>query len=127
MKNNLAKLYTHVIAVAFLLVFFSLAADYARFGFRPETMHKVFHVILGGVILRFGWNNPLWWKAFPWANGAFFSFTALFGLLFPDFGGLDAFNRIDTVLHSIVGGSGLLVGFLGSSIRFRVIPSRVGG
>ena len=34
----------------------------------------------------------------------------LFGWLFPDFGGLDAFNHLDTVLDSVVGISGLLIG-----------------
>ena len=37
------------------------------------------------------------------------------GQLFPDFGGLDAFNRMDTILHSTVGASGLLIGWLARS------------
>ena len=47
------------------------------------------------------------------ANGGFFAYVALFGFVFPDFGGLDAFNKLDTILHSIVGISGLFVGFFG--------------
>lgn len=109
MNINPSKLYTRAIAVAFLLVALSLAADYFRFGFRPETMHKVFHVVLGGLVLRFGWNSEAWWRLFPLANGLFFSYVGLFGWLFPDFGGLDAFNRVDTILHSLVGASGLVI------------------
>lgn len=110
-KQFLSKWYTRVIGVAFLLVVFSLASDYLQFGFRPETMHKVFHVIMGIIVLRLGWSNTLWWKAFPLGNGAFFSFVAAFGWTFPNFGGLDAFNFVDTVLHSIIGLSGLAIGF----------------
>ncbi|RJP43631.1 DUF4383 domain-containing protein [Candidatus Parcubacteria bacterium] len=106
----MAKWYTRIIGVFFTLVAISLISDYAEFGFRPETMHKVFHVLLGVAVLRFGWKNELWWKAFPLVNGAFFTFVALFGWTFPDFAGLDAFNRLDTVLHSIVGVSGIAIG-----------------
>ena len=94
----------------FLLVAVSLAADYLRLGFRPETMHKVFHVLLGALVARYGWNSAAWWRTFPLANGGFFCFVGLFGWLFPDFGGLDAFNRMDTLLHSAVGSSGVLIG-----------------
>jgi hypothetical protein len=74
-------------------------------------MHKIFHVILGVVVVRYGWSSEAWWKFFPFANGSFFLFVASFGLLFPDFSGLDAFNFTDTVLHTIVGLSGLAIGF----------------
>ena len=94
------------------MVFFSLASDYLEFGFRAETMHKIFHVILAGIVIGFGWNSETWWRTFPLANGIFFSFVALFGWLFPDFGGLDAFNTADTILHSIVGITGLSVGII---------------
>ena len=112
MNSALPKWYTRVIGIFFLLVTVSLVTDYFRFGFRPETMHKVFHVALGAIVVHFGWNSAAWWKAFPVANGGFFCFVGLFGWLFPDFGGLDAFNRLDTVLHSMVGASGLLIGLL---------------
>ncbi|MEK9179822.1 MAG: hypothetical protein AAB897_00180 [Patescibacteria group bacterium] len=108
---TISRLYTRIISVAFLLVALSLVSDYIEFGFRPETMHKIFHVALGAIVLRWGWSNPAWWRVFPIANGLFFSFVALFGWLFPDFGGLDAFNRIDTILHTIVGTTGLFAGF----------------
>ncbi|MBM3233370.1 hypothetical protein FJZ18_04360 [Candidatus Pacearchaeota archaeon] len=74
-------------------------------------MHKIFHVLLGIVIL-FHWNRRPFWSNLPLINGAFFTYLALFGALFPDFAGLDAFNSLDTALHAIVGLSGLAVAFL---------------
>ncbi len=106
----MAKYYTRVIGIFFSLVSLSLILDLYQYGFRPETMHKIFHVCVGIIILRFGWNNPLWWRPCALINGAFFTFVALFGILFPDFGGLDAFNRLDTILHLIVGVSGIVIG-----------------
>ncbi len=109
----LQKWYTRIIGIFFILVVVSLVTDYLNFAHRPETWHKIFHVLFGIIILYYGWNNPRFWKPFCLANGAFFTFVALFGWTFPDFGNLDAFNRLDTILHSIVGISGLLIGFLG--------------
>jgi len=124
--------YTRLIGIFFVLVAFSLISDYAKFGFRPETMHKIFHVALGAIVLRWGWNNPAWWRPFAIGNGAFFSYLALFGWIFPDFGGstkltaggLDAFNGLDTILHSIVGATGLFVGLLGHKLQRKVKASK---
>jgi len=102
-----SKYYTRIIGIAFLAVILSLAFDYWQFGFRPESMHKIFHVALGFFVVYFGWNSKLWWHYFPLVNGLFFSFVAVFGILFFDFAGLDAFNRVDTILHSIVGLMGI--------------------
>jgi hypothetical protein len=107
---NLQKLYTRIIGVAFLLVTISLIMDLINFGHRPETWHKVFHVLLGTLVIYFGWSNKSFWRPFCLANGAFFTFVAIFGWTFMDFAGLDAFNLADTILHSIVGLSGILVG-----------------
>ena len=107
----MAKWYLRVIGVLFILVGISLVSDYVKFGFRPETMHKMFHVLLGLIVVRYGWNNARWWRVFALANGGFFTFVATFGWLFPDFGSLDAFNQLDTILHSLVGISGLAIGF----------------
>ena len=112
MGLELQKWYTRIIGIFFVLVAITLITDYLKFGHRPETWHKIFHVLLGVIVLHYGWNNKAFWKPFSLANGAFFTFVALFGFAFPDFGGLDAFNRLDTILHSIVGISGLLVVFL---------------
>jgi len=108
--SNIQKWYTRIIGIFFVLVALSLISDYLQFGFRHETMHKIFHVILGIGVLKFGWNNKKFWKPFCIANGAFFTFVALYGWIFPNFAGLDAFNLVDTILHSIVGLSGLIIG-----------------
>ena len=109
-KNELKMWYTRIIGVLFILVAVTLIIDYLKFGFRAETMHKIFHVILGILIVAFGWSNEKFWKPFCLANGSFFIFIALFGLIFPNFANLDAFNSIDTLLHGIVGISGLMIG-----------------
>ena len=111
-SGSLQKLYTRITGVFFVLVAISLMLDFYKFGHRPETWHKIFHVLLGSAVLYYGWNNQKFWKPFCLANGAFFSCIALFGFVFPDFGGLDAFNRIDSALHGIVGISGLAIGML---------------
>jgi len=110
MATTAQKYYTRIIGIFFTLVAISLITDFITYGHRPETWHKVFHVILGVIILKYGWNNKNWWRPFSIANGAFFTFVAIFGLTFPDFAQLDAFNRLDTILHSIVGVSGLFIG-----------------
>ena len=112
MKQQLQKWYTRIIGIFFVLVFITLITDYSKFGHRPETWHKIFHVLLGSIVLYYGWGNKKFWKPFSLANGAFFTYVALFGFVFPNFGGLDAFNKLDTVLHSIVGVSGLIIGSL---------------
>jgi len=108
----LQKWYTRIIGIFFVLVVISLIADYSNFGYRLETWHKIFHVLLGSLILYFGWGNEKFWKPFCIANGTFFAFAALFGVLFPNFAGLDAFNTLDTILHGIVGVAGLVIGSL---------------
>lgn len=107
---TLTKWYTRIIGVFFLLVAISLISDYLKSGFTAETMHKIFHVGLGTIIIYYGWNNSNWWRPFALINGAFFTYVALFGLLFPNFADLDAFNALDTTLHAIVGFSGLVIG-----------------
>ena len=109
---SLQKWYTRIIGIFFILVFISLVLDFYKFGHRPETWHKIFHVIVGTIVLYYGWSNKKFWKPFCLANGAFFAFVGLFGFVFPDFANLDAFNRVDTILHSMVGVSGLAIGFL---------------
>ena len=112
MSLTLSRLYTRTIGIFFTLVVITLIADYFNFGFRAETLHKILHVTLGIFIIVYGWNNKLWWKYFPLINGLFFTYIALFGWIFPDFANLDAFNRLDTILHSIVGLSGLVISLI---------------
>jgi hypothetical protein len=111
--ETLQKYYTRIIGIFFILVALSLITDYLSNGHTPETWHKIFHVLLGSSVVYFGWNNRKFWKPFCLINGAFFSFVALFGFAFPDFAGLDAFNLVDTILHSIVGLNGLVIGSFG--------------
>ena len=111
---NIQKYYTRIIGVFFVLVALSLIADFFKFGYRPETWHKIFHVLLGVIVIYYGWNNKIFWRPFCLANGAFFLFAAAFGFAFPNFGSFDAFNKLDTVLHAIVGASGLIIGFVGN-------------
>lgn len=108
--SDIQRAYTRVIAIFFLLIGVSLVADWFQFGHRPETWHKIFHILLGAAILKYGWNNPAFWRPFCLINGSFFLFVAAFGVTFPDFGGLDAFNRLDTILHAIVGITGIVIG-----------------
>src|SRR3989338_1083199 len=108
---QLQKYYTRLIGIFFVLVAITLITDYLKFGHRPETWHKIFHVLLGTIVLYYGWNNEKFWKPFCLTNGALFSFIALFGFIFPNFANLDAFNKLDTILHSIVGLNGLFIGY----------------
>jgi hypothetical protein len=107
------KWYTRAIGIFFTLVAVSLVLDYREYGHRPETWHKLFHVVVGVSILAAGWRDERFWRPFCLVNGGFFLFVGAFGWTFPDFAGLDAFNRLDTVLHTLVGVSGLLAGIPG--------------
>lgn len=109
-KHWLAKWYTRIIGIFFILITFSLIHDYQQFGLRLETTHKIFHILLGIFIVWWLWNNEKWWTKFCLINGAFFLMIAFIGIFFPDLGGLDAFNIQDTILHSIVGISGFGIG-----------------
>jgi len=108
--GELQKWYTRIIGILFVLVVISLILDFSANGHTPETWHKAFHVLLG-VIILFNWNNEKFYRPFCLANGAFFAFVAIFGWVWMDFANLDAFNFVDTVLHSLVAGFGLLIGF----------------
>lgn len=110
--KTLQKYYTRGIGIFFVIIAISLAADLYKFGHRPETWHKIFHVVVGIGVLYHGWKNEKFWKPFCIINGAFFTYVALFGFIFPDFGGLDAFNTVDRILHLVVGLSGFLIGLL---------------
>lgn len=111
---NLQKAYTAVIGFAFLvLVGFTLVRDAVQNGITLETVHKLTHVAVGV------WAAVIFVKkldqhvAFALFNGFFYGAFAVVGWFVPDFLGIDAFNRTDTILHSLVAGAGLLVGFLG--------------
>ena len=113
-KLFLSEWYTKIIGIYFTLIIFSLILHSINAGFNPESMHKIFHISIGLLILTFGWNSRIWWKTFPVINGGFFTYIALSGLIFPYFAfpELEAFGLSDTILHGIVGLSGLLIAFL---------------
>jgi len=106
-REDLPKYYSRIIGILFILVTISLLLDFINFGHRPETWHKIFHVVLGIIIVS-NWNNKKFYNPFCIINGIFFTFVALFGWTFMNFANLDAFNLVDTILHSIVGLSGLI-------------------
>ena len=47
------------------------------------------------------------YRIFALVNGILWGAVAIFGWIMPDFHGLDAFNRLDTILHTIVSVTGL--------------------
>lgn len=107
MRNG-AKYYTRIISVLFVLVTISLISDTLKHGYSYETLHKLLHISIGIYGIAFLWNTTEKnFKLFALANGILFSLIALTGWIFPDLFGLDAFNRADTVLHSIAGLSGI--------------------
>lgn len=113
--QDLQKWYTRIIGVYFVSIILSLGFDLINFGYRPESWHKIFHISVGVVALYYGWGNQKFWKPFALTNGAFFTFVALFGLAFANFGvaeGFDGFRLNDTILHGLVGLGGLIVGLL---------------
>ncbi len=109
---SLSKCYTRIIGTFFLLVSISLIIDLISYSFRPETMHKIFHVLLGIIVIYYGWNSRQFQKYFPIINGLFFTYITLFGFLFHDFADLDAFNSLDNFLHLIVGVSGIAIAII---------------
>lgn len=91
------------IGIFYVLVAITLVADLLKFGVRAETFHKVLHVVLGAIYVVVSYKasqNAM--KMVLWYNALFFGIVALIGWFFRDFGGLDAFNTTDTLLHTIV-------------------------
>lgn len=110
--HSAAKYYTRIISVLFVLVVISLISDTLKHGYSYETLHKLLHIGIGTYGILFLWNTAEKnYKTFALANGILFGLMALTGWVFPDLLNLDAFNRVDTVLHSIVGLSGVAAYF----------------
>ena len=111
---TLAKLYTWVVGALFLVaVGYTLAVELATKGVTLEAGHKALHVLLGFwavAIVVNGWDAQ--YRTFALVNGVWWGAVAIFGWLNPDFHMLDAFNRLDTILHTIVAVTGLAAGFL---------------
>lgn len=107
------KWYTRAIGIFYVLLVTTLILDLMNKGVNLETWHKVLHIGIGvyAVWLGFYARNANY-KAFCLFNGILFGAFAVIGWIKPDFLGIDAFNRLDTILHTIVSGSGLIIGFM---------------
>ena len=106
---NVAKLYTVVVGGLFLVaVGYTLAVELTTKGVTLEAGHKVLHVLLGlwAVAIVVGKREPQY-RLFALTNGILWGCVAIVGWIFPDLHGLDAFNRLDTILHTIVSVTGL--------------------
>ena len=111
---NFAKIYTWVVGGLFLLaVGYTLAVEFVTEGATLEAGHKALHVALGlwAVFIVVGkWETQ--YKLFALTNGILWGAVAIVGWTMPDYLGLAAFNRLDTILHTIVAVTGLLSALL---------------
>jgi hypothetical protein len=106
---NFAKLYTWVVGAAFLLaVGATLAIELITKGVTLEAGHKALHVVIGvwAVLIVVKKLEPQY-RLFALTNGILWGAVAIVGWIYPNLHGLDAFNRLDTILHSIVSVTGL--------------------
>ena len=111
---NLAKLYTVVVGGLFeVAVGYTLAVELITKGVTLEAGHKAAHVAIGfwAVIIIVRKLEPQY-RVFALTNGILWGAVAIVGWTMPDFHGLEAFNRIDTILHTIVSTTGLLAAVL---------------
>jgi hypothetical protein len=111
---NLAKLYTWVVGGLFLVaVGYTLAVELVTEGVTLEAGHKAVHVAIGvwAAVIVVKKLEPQY-RLFALTNGVLWGAVALIGWAIPDYLGLAAFNRLDTILHTIVSGTGLLSALL---------------
>ena len=111
---NLAKLYTWVVGgLFFVAVGITLAIELVTEGVTLEAGHKALHVLIGvwAVVIIVKQLEPQY-RLFALTNGILWGAVAIVGWTRPDFLGLAAFNRLDTILHTIVAGTGLLSALL---------------
>lgn len=107
---DLAKLYTWVVGGLFLTaVGITLTIELVTQGISLEAGHKALHVAIGvwAVVIVVKDLAPQY-RLFALTNGLLWGAVAIFGWIMPDYRGLAAFNRLDTLLHSIVAVTGLL-------------------
>ena len=106
---NLAKLYTWVVGGLFVVaVGFTLAVELVTKGVTLEAGHKALHVLIGvwAAVIVVRKLEPQY-RIFALTNGILWGTVAIVGWTMPDFHGLEAFNRIDTILHTLVAATGL--------------------
>lgn len=105
---KLARIYTIIVGAAFIFaVGFTLISDTLQNGISLETFHKAFHVLLG-VWAAFIIFKKTEERTFVWFNVILWGVFAIIGWAVPDLLGLAAFNRADTILHTIVAGTGII-------------------
>jgi hypothetical protein len=105
-----AKLYTWIVGGLFLVaVGATLAVELITKGVTLEAGHKALHVLIGAwaVAIIVG-RRESQYRRFALTNGILWGAFAVVGWTLPDFLGLDAFNRLDTILHTVVSITGLL-------------------
>jgi hypothetical protein len=106
---NYAKLYTWIVGAAFLIaVGATLAIELITKGTTLEAGHKALHVLIGlwALVIVVKHLEPQY-RLFALVNGIWWGLVAVVGWIYPDLHGLDAFNRLDTILHTIVSVTGL--------------------
>jgi hypothetical protein len=122
---NLAKLYTGIVGGLFLVaVGGTLAIELASAGITLEAGHKALHVLIGvwAVVIIVKKLEPQY-KVFALSNGMLWGAVAVVGWMMPDYLGLAAFNRLDTILHTLVAATGLLSALLTPGPRIKSTPS----
>lgn len=106
---KLAKLYTIIVGAAFIFaVGYTFITHTLQNGFDLESFHKLFHVLLGFWATFIIFRKTGQERAFVWFNVVLWGVFAVVGWLSPDLLGLAAFNRADTILHTIVAGTGII-------------------
>jgi hypothetical protein len=114
MRAQFAKLYTWVVGALFLVaVGYTLTVELVTKGITLEAGHKALHVLIGvwAVVIVVRKLEPQY-RMFALTNGILWGAVAVIGWTMPDFHGLEAFNRIDTILHTIVSVTGLASAYL---------------
>ncbi len=111
---NLAKLYTWVVGGLFLVaVGYTLAVELFTEGVTLEAGHKAIHVLIGvWAVFIIVQKREAQYRLFALTNGVLWGAVAIIGWTTPDYLGLAAFNRLDTILHTIVAVTGLLSALL---------------
>ena len=109
-----AKLYTWVVGGLFVVaVGYTLAHELVTEGITLEAGHKALHVLIGFWAVFIVVKKREWqYRIFALTNGILWGAVAIFGWTMPDYLGLAAFNRLDTILHTIVSVTGLLAALL---------------
>jgi hypothetical protein len=111
---SLAKLYTLVVGGLFVVaVGATLAMELIKEGVTLEAGHKAMHVLIGlwaaVIVVK---KLEAQYRVFALFNGILWGVVAIVGWTMPDYLGLAAFNRLDTILHSIVSATGLAAALL---------------